>query len=138
MQKTISGEIGSILNENKMTSTINDVKKIMTKYNTNDLGLITKLQKRDDIRILAIINITMENRPVSRKKFCQYNQVYSTYASAHLNSLDIATLLSSSKNDDFQKILLISQVSNVNTLDLNNIPYGEMFNESNIKKMAML
>lgn len=72
MQKTINGEIESILNQNKMSSIINEVKKIMTKYNTNDLGLISKMQKRDDIRMLTSINLGMQskNRTRSLKKFC--------------------------------------------------------------------
>jgi predicted metal-dependent enzyme (double-stranded beta helix superfamily) len=72
MQKTINGEIESILNQNKMSSIINEVKKIMTKYNTNDLALISKMQKRDDIRMLTSINLGMQskNRTRSLKKFC--------------------------------------------------------------------
>lgn len=72
MQKTINTEIDSILNQNKMSSIINEVKKIMSKYNTNDLPLINKLQKRDDVRMLATINIIINKNinSKSRDKFC--------------------------------------------------------------------
>lgn len=72
MQKTISTQIGTILNDNKMTSVINEVKKIMSKYNTNDLTMITKLQKRDDIRMLAILNVALKHRPTALKRFCMF------------------------------------------------------------------
>lgn len=75
MQKTISTQISSILNDNKMTTVINEVKRIMSKYNTHDLSMITKLQKRDDIRLLATVNVALTHRPTARKQFCMLYQV---------------------------------------------------------------
>jgi Holliday junction resolvase-like predicted endonuclease len=142
MQKTISGEIDSILNQNKMSSIINEVKKIMSRYNTHDMSLINKLQKRDDVRMLAVINVLMHssNRTKSLNKFCMYYDVYSEYASTRLNSTEINALLSSSIKEDFQKILLISQVSNINTVDfdLDTVANPQMLTDKNIKKLAML
>lgn len=51
-----------------------------------------------------------------------------------MGSSDIDVLLSSSNAEDFQKILLISQVSNINTIDLDAVSNDEMFNDKNIKK----
>lgn len=138
LRDNIRTNISNILQENDMINIMNDIKKDVEKYHTNDASELRKGKTLEELIAVHIITEKINKNSKVKKAFCKYVQVYVKYVDIKLTDAEIQNMLNSDSIDDFNKLVFISQIYNININQIESLlDSNALYLNDNLKKIAM-